>query len=166
MALRIGGIRGFGVCCLLLAGCASTYLNNDSTSGFPNQTPAKRSTTASARPSEMKGDPRCEQPEWRHVIYRGRVDWDGIFEGPISGAEVSVFDGADPVFSTVTDSQGNFELPADLFGCPTSEGRDGSEWRPESYYAIVAKSPSGGNVKRELSKVDPQSFLHLEITPP
>ena len=86
-------------------------------------------------------------------------------ERPIAGATVAVFEGEEELCSTETDSTGRFELACDLYGTPQEDWKGKATWKPESYYSIIAKAPTGSFVKQRLRKLDMGKPLHLEITP-
>lgn len=102
-------------------------------------------------------------PAWKRVHYLGRVLTRGS-QQPLGGAVVSVFEGEDRLFTTITDEEGMFELPANLYGLEfenESEGAPG--WKPETYYHLRVDAGSDGATERRLSdiRLDERLVLHV-----
>jgi hypothetical protein len=155
MILRLR--RGGGICALLsliLSGCA--------TSRFDSERPliARDEDLPALQSIETKGQTSSVNPGWRQVVYRGEVRWRGGSGGPIEGAVVSVCDGEEIYHSTLSDERGAFTLPVDLYGTP-----ERGTWKPETYYALLVRAPSGEWTKRRLREVELGGPLKFEIEP-
>ncbi|MCA9426934.1 MAG: carboxypeptidase regulatory-like domain-containing protein [Candidatus Omnitrophica bacterium] len=90
-------------------------------------------------------------PEWKRVVYRGRVISEAD-QVPVPMAVVSVFEGGDRLFTTLTDEQGRFELPAKLYGLNRIRNGE-SHWRPESYYRIEVDAGEVGESKKAVADI-------------
>jgi hypothetical protein len=156
---------------LALSGCATLSVEEpisqlEAEVPKPAVQKVAKSTFGKARSRDSNSSGETAEPGWHRVVYRGRVDWDGVLERPIAGATVSVYDGQEELCSTVADGKGQFELACDLYGTPQEDWKGRTAWKPESYYSIIAEAPTGGFVKQRLQKVDMRKAIHLEVTPP
>lgn len=153
MRLRLR--RGGGICALLpflLSGCATTRL--DSEVPFFSNEENYSELPPSASNEALPGT----EPGWRRVVYRGEVHWSGGSGQPIEGAVVSVCDGDEIYHSTLSDEGGAFVLPVDLYGTP-----ERGTWKPETYYALLVRAPSGEWTKSRLREFEAGEPLKLEI---
>jgi hypothetical protein len=139
----------------LLAGCAGVPLNDRLEDiPAPETKIDKKSKPAASCPGE---------PQWNHVTYRGTVRDGGGNNPPIGDATVSIYEGNDRLVSTLTDEQGKFVLPSDLYGCPCETQPGASEWRPESYYVLIVEGPKGRRAQRLLRDASAQDPIELTL---
>lgn len=108
-------------------------------------------------------EPKAIGPAWKRIHFRGRVLSRGN-QQPLGGAVVSVFEGEDRLFTTITDQEGMFELPADLYGLEVeNESGESPGWKPETYYQLRVDAGSDGGAEKRISDIRLDERLVLYV---
>lgn len=145
------------------AGCMSA--RSPEPFGSLSEPDLSRETLSKSEPLSMESprEPNAIGPAWKQVHFRGRVLSRGS-QQPLGGAVVSVFEGEDRLFTTITDEEGMFELPANLYGLEVeNESGEAPGWKPEAYYSLRVDAGSDGAAERRLSdiRLDERLVLHV-----
>ncbi len=159
-------MRGiYSVCIggMFLAGCMTARVQ-ESTSPLTEQEASRKAIIEEASNSkEIQPTRAVIGPKWKHVNYRGRV----VTEGDQAGAPwvvVSIFEGEERLFTTLTDPEGHFELPADLYGLEIRRTDGSRGWIPEEYYEFRVDAGDKGESTQDLDdlRLDERIVLYVD----
>ena len=158
--IKVLALLVFGI---LLTGCMSAQLPEASPVRFESDSVPKVREVPESR-AEEANDRDPIGPKWKRVVYRGTVQ-SGNRRSAVDHAVVSIFEGEDRLFTTLTDERGDFELPAELYGIEFEGEGKSREWSPEIYYSLRVDGGEAGEMRRSLRELTPGETIKVSLDP-